>query len=107
MTHPHDNVINVVQVCTLHPAKGRATASSLRIALKLGRGIREDLQRQSNEDLNALDARLLTEDKRSGTGGVLYPLYLLSATTGMRRAEVAGLVWRSVDLDTARLTVSQ
>ena len=37
----------------------------------------------------------------------LYPLYLLAATTGMRRAEIAGLVWRNVDLDTARLTVSQ
>ena len=37
----------------------------------------------------------------------LYPLYLLAATTGMRRAELAGLVWRNVDLDTARLTVSQ
>ena len=37
----------------------------------------------------------------------LFPLYLLAATTGMRRAELAGLVWRNVDLDTARLTVSQ
>ena len=37
----------------------------------------------------------------------LYPLYLLAATTGMRRAEIAGLVWRSVDLYTAQLTVSQ
>ena len=37
----------------------------------------------------------------------LYPLYLPAATTGMRRAEIAGLVWRNVDLDTARLTVSQ
>ena len=34
-------------------------------------------------------------------------LYLLAATTGMRRAELAGLVWRDVDLDTARLTVSE
>ena len=37
----------------------------------------------------------------------LYPLYLLAATTGMRRAEIAGLVRRNVDLDTGRLTVSQ
>ena len=34
-------------------------------------------------------------------------LYLLAATTGMRRAEIAGLAWRNVDLDTARLTVNQ
>ena len=37
----------------------------------------------------------------------LYSLYLLAATTGMRRAEIAGLAWRNDDLDTARLTVSQ
>ena len=37
----------------------------------------------------------------------LYPLYRLAATTGMHRAELAGLVWRNVDSDTARLTVSQ
>ena len=37
----------------------------------------------------------------------LYSLYLLAATTGMRRAELAGLAWRNVDLDTARLTVNR
>ncbi|MEM9463942.1 MAG: site-specific integrase [Actinomycetota bacterium] len=37
----------------------------------------------------------------------LHPLYFLAASTGMRRGELAGLVWRSVDLDAARLTVSQ
>lgn len=37
----------------------------------------------------------------------LFMLYLLAATTGMRRGEVAGLVWRNVDLDGARLTVNQ
>lgn len=37
----------------------------------------------------------------------LYPLYFLAATTGMRRGEIAGLRWRNVDLDAARLTVNQ
>ena len=37
----------------------------------------------------------------------LYPLYLLAATTGMRRGELAGLPWSNVDLDAARLTVNQ
>ncbi|MEO1061934.1 MAG: site-specific integrase [Actinomycetota bacterium] len=37
----------------------------------------------------------------------LSALYLLAATTGMRRGELAGLPWRNVDLDAARLTVSQ
>ncbi|MCP4383427.1 MAG: site-specific integrase [Hyphomicrobiales bacterium] len=37
----------------------------------------------------------------------LYPLYFLAATTGMRRGEIAGLRWRNVDLEAARLTVNQ
>ena len=37
----------------------------------------------------------------------LYPLYLLAATTGMRRGEIAGLLWHGVDLDAARLTINQ
>ncbi len=37
----------------------------------------------------------------------LYPLYFLSATTGMRRGEIAGLRWSNVDLGAARLTVNQ
>ena len=37
----------------------------------------------------------------------LYPLYLLAATTGMRRGEIAGLLWHNVDLEAARLTINQ
>ena len=37
----------------------------------------------------------------------LYPLYLLAATDGMRRGELAGLLWHNVDLDAARLTINQ
>ena len=40
------------------------------------------------------------------SGHDLFPLYLLAATTGMRRGELAGLTWRNVDLDAARLTVN-
>ncbi len=40
-------------------------------------------------------------------GHELYPLYFLAAITGMRRGEIAGLKWRSVGLDAARLTVNQ
>ena len=35
----------------------------------------------------------------------LYAAWLLFATTGMRRGEVAGLAWEDVDLDAGRLTV--
>ena len=37
----------------------------------------------------------------------LYALYLLAATTGMRRGEIAGLLWHNVDLEAARLTINQ
>ena len=37
----------------------------------------------------------------------LYTAYYLAANTGMRRGEVLGLTWRNVDLDAARLVVTQ
>jgi integrase len=37
----------------------------------------------------------------------LFPLWRLAATTGMRRGELAGLTWRCLDLDGARLAVEQ
>jgi integrase len=37
----------------------------------------------------------------------LFPLWRLAATTGMRRGELAGLTWRGLDLDGARLAVEQ
>lgn len=37
----------------------------------------------------------------------LFPLWRLAATTGMRRGELAGLTWRCLDLEEARLSVEQ
>ena len=37
----------------------------------------------------------------------LYGVYVLALTTGMRRSELLGLVWRDVDFDAARLQVRQ
>jgi integrase len=37
----------------------------------------------------------------------LYALWRLAATTGMRRGELLGLTWRSLDIGTARLRVEQ
>ena len=37
----------------------------------------------------------------------LYALYFLASATGMRRGELAGLTWRNVDLDSARVTVNR
>jgi integrase len=35
----------------------------------------------------------------------LYPFWLLAATTGMRRGELAGLFWKDVNLDQSRLAI--
>ena len=40
-------------------------------------------------------------------GDRLFALWRLAATTGMRRGELAGLTWRALDLDGARLSVEQ
>ena len=40
-------------------------------------------------------------------GDRLFPLWRLAATTGMRRGELAGLTWRCLSLDEARLSVEQ
>jgi integrase len=37
----------------------------------------------------------------------LFALWRLAATSGMRRGELAGLTWRALDLDRARLSVEQ
>jgi integrase len=37
----------------------------------------------------------------------LYAAFLLAATTGMRRGEILGLAWSSLDLDGSRLSVSR
>jgi integrase len=37
----------------------------------------------------------------------LFVLWRLAATTGMRRGELAGLTWRCLDLETARLSVER
>ena len=36
-----------------------------------------------------------------------YPIWNMAVTTGMRRAEVLGVPWRAVDLDTERLSITQ
>lgn len=43
----------------------------------------------------------------SESGDRLHPLWVLLATTGMRRGEALGLRWSDVDLDAGRLRVVQ
>ena len=49
----------------------------------------------------------VTRFLRHVEGDRLFALWRLAATTGMRRGELAGLTWRSLDLDGARLSVDQ
>ena len=62
---------------------------------------------RSGRSMNVWTADQLRTFLEAIAGHELYPLYFLAATTGMRRGEVAGLRWRNVDLDAARLTVNQ
>jgi integrase len=60
------------------------------------RGASPEMQVWTPEQLRAF----LTEVRHDR----LYALWLLVATTGMRRAELAGLRWVDIDLDAARLS---
>lgn len=62
---------------------------------------------RSGRSMNVWTGDQLRSFLETIAGHELYPLYFLAATTGMRRGEIAGLRWRNVDLDAARLTVNQ
>lgn len=62
---------------------------------------------RSSRSMNVWTSDQLRSFLDEVAGHDLYPLYFLAATTGMRRGELAGLRWRNVDLDAARLTVNQ
>ena len=66
---------------------------------KVRLGGRTAMKVWSAEELRTFLARIEYHD--------LYTAFFLVANTGMRRGEVLGLTWRNVDLDTARLVVSQ
>ena len=62
---------------------------------------------RSGRSMNVWSSEQLRVFLDEMAGYELFPLYFLAATTGMRRGELAGLRWRNVDLDAARLTVNQ
>lgn len=62
---------------------------------------------RSGRSMNVWSSEQLRAFLDEMAGHDLYPLYFLAATTGMRRGELAGLRWRNVDLDAARVTVNQ
>ncbi len=64
---------------------------------------------QKSDGIHAWDATtlrsFLTQSRESGDR--LHALWVLLATTGMRRGEVVGLRWKDVDLDKGRLRIVQ
>ena len=54
--------------------------------------------------LSVADAMLFLEAIR---GDRMEPLYLLAATTGLRRGEMLGLKWQNLDLTKGTLNVSR
>ncbi len=66
---------------------------------KLSAGPRRQMTVWTADELRAFLEHIENHD--------LYPAYYLAANTGMRRGEVLGLRWDQVDLDAARLVVTQ
>lgn len=62
---------------------------------------RHEIQAWTAQELGDFLAQVREHDER------LYPLWLLMATTGVRRGEALGLRWQDVDLDKARISIRQ
>ena len=57
--------------------------------------------------MNAWDAKELRKFLEAAHDDRLYPLWHVLAYTGMRRGEALGLLWRDVDFESARISVSR
>jgi integrase len=89
---------------------------ALKDAVRWGRLIRNpadaaDAPRggQKSDGVHSWDAATLRQflAASAASGDRLHPLWVLLATTGMRRGEALGLRWSDVDLDAGRLRVVQ
>lgn len=88
------------------------TNRALRDAVRWGRLVRNpadmaDPPARARTRAEAWTAEELRRFLQHVEGDRLYPLWRLAATTGMRRGELAGLTWRSLDLDGARLRLTE
>lgn len=85
---------------------------SLRDAVRWGRLVRNpadlaDPPAASRTRVQAWTAGELGRFLEQVEGDRLFALWRLAATTGLRRGELAGLTWRTLDLDAGRLSVEQ
>jgi integrase len=85
---------------------------ALRDAVRWGKLVRNpadmaDPPSRSRSRASAWTARELRRFLEHVEGERLYAVWRLAATTGMRRGELAGLTWRTLDTNAARLSVEQ
>jgi integrase len=92
----------------VHAVLGRALKAAVRWG-KLPRNpaAMADPPLRPSSRASAWTASEVTRFLRQVEGDRLFALWRLAATSGMRRGELAGLPWRSLDLDGARLSVDQ
>ena len=62
-------------------------------------------QADRHKKINTWPREVLAAFLTATSGTRLHPLWLLLATTGLRRGEALGLTWRAVDLSAGRLSV--
>jgi integrase len=79
----------------------RNPASFRKAAPKSEAGVRPKTSVWTSRELRTFLDHVATVEPR------LFPLFRLAAMTGMRRGELLGLTWQTLDLDEARLTVAQ
>jgi integrase len=79
----------------------RNPASFRKAAPKSEAGVRRRASVWTARELRAFLDHVAASERR------LFALWRLAAMTGMRRGELLGLTWQELDLDGARLTVSQ
>ena len=90
----------------------RVLYDALAIAVKWGLVIRNvaqavDPPRATRKEMRTLDAEGVNRLLEASQGTMYHPLIHLALYTGLRRSELLGLRWRSVDLDMATISVVQ
>ncbi len=63
--------------------------------------------RQQLQEMHTWSADQLRAFLEHVEGDRYYPIYLLAATTGLRRGELLGLRWQDLDLDGGRVSITQ
>lgn len=100
--------LSATTVHQVHVVAHRMLKDAVRWGL-LGRNVADaaDPPRPRRVEMNVWSPEELRTFLTNVTHERLYPLFVLAATTGMRRGELVGLTWDDIDLDTGRLRISR